>query len=628
MQVQLLLHDACTMEDTIGPIGNPKLLEKHAKYGTHGPIGLCAQLQGLYSGLLKADSWPALADSIPPESNNATVTARNPNAFSEQSSPHANEPKEFTSIPQDNDSHSLSGDKVSHIALSPKIWKYIAPADPDQIIKVNGKEYFWCVKCYDNYTGKVGIYNLTHKTSQHKRGVRHNRSRNRNDQQNDAPNYEDHHANLSSVRSIEGEVKKSTDKSSTNQEKKVAFDDVDVTPEDEDEFQFQGAFLHSAEDEAWVTSIDDNDENIEFLNQPLPLPELRTLQIDATTEEKDNDQPHENLAFDTVADAIGNLAMSTIANEMQSKGFSIETINTAGINQDVEVPPPEIDTPAVLGPELPPHDTEPDPNSHPFGLNNLPNVTQEQLKQIPGQPFNPQIAFAMVALAEAAEPRSVFWPSNVVSALPGMTLYDINGAPHLIFKDIHTPAHCSYCGRLGDWLTSCCYGKDLHNMSDDDDYSAGQLAIHWDSDVDTTEFLETNEDTDEEEQGDEDKGVASVNNLNTTTTHYSQSSFNLCCPLLFWWLIYISFHSLTSVFNWLKTIFELILAWSWNKTSVLVMTLTALLWDTTYYYLDPKAPTTPYLSRSIKRKLKRTNLVPFRSYHRSWMLLSSFMLFF
>ena len=209
-----------------------------------------------------------------------------------------------------------------------------------------------------------------------------------------------------------------------------------------------------------------------------------------------------------------------------------------------------------------------------------------------------------------------------------MTLYDINGAPHLIFKDIHAPAHCCYCGRLGDWLTSCRCGKDLHNMSDDDDYSAGQLAIHWDSDVDTTEFLETNEDTDEEEQGDEDEGVASVNNLNTTTTHYSQSSFNLRHPLLFWWLIYISFHSLTSVFNWLKTIFELILAWSWNKTSVLVMTLTALLWDTAYYYLDPKAPTTPYLSRSIKRKLKRTNLVPLRSYHKSWMLLSSFMLFF
>ena len=112
----------------------------------------------------------------------------------------------------------MSGDKVSHIALSPKIWKYIAPADPDQIIKVNGNEYFWCAKCYDNYTGKVGIYNLTHKTSQHKRGVRQNRSRNRNDQQNDAPNNEDQHANLSSVRSIKGEIKKSTDKPpSTNQ---------------------------------------------------------------------------------------------------------------------------------------------------------------------------------------------------------------------------------------------------------------------------------------------------------------------------------------------------------------------------------------------------------------------------
>ena len=65
MQVQNMLHDARTMENSLGPVGNPKDLEKHAMYSTRGPIGLCAALQKLYSELIKSDSWPALADRIP-----------------------------------------------------------------------------------------------------------------------------------------------------------------------------------------------------------------------------------------------------------------------------------------------------------------------------------------------------------------------------------------------------------------------------------------------------------------------------------------------------------------------------------------------------------------------------------
>eukprot|EP00972_Heterocapsa_arctica_P096757 14275316-Heterocapsa_arctica.AAC.1 len=92
---------------------------------------------------------------------------------------------------------------------------------------------------------------------------------------------------------------------------------------------------------------------------------------------------------------------------------------------------------------------------------------------------------AFIALAAAAEPRNPSWPKNVVSSLPGMTLYDILGSPHLVFQDIHAPAHCAYCGRLGDWLTPCQCNGGLHEMSDDDHYNEDTLEVHFDSDVDS-----------------------------------------------------------------------------------------------------------------------------------------------
>ena len=62
--MQLLLHDAKTMEDTVGLISDPKTLENHQDYDTYGPIALCAALQTLYTGLNKSNSWPAIANSI------------------------------------------------------------------------------------------------------------------------------------------------------------------------------------------------------------------------------------------------------------------------------------------------------------------------------------------------------------------------------------------------------------------------------------------------------------------------------------------------------------------------------------------------------------------------------------
>ena len=62
------------MENSIGPIANPKSITHHAFYSTCGPIGLCAALQLLFADLLKALSWPALSTELP--SSNYTSMPR------------------------------------------------------------------------------------------------------------------------------------------------------------------------------------------------------------------------------------------------------------------------------------------------------------------------------------------------------------------------------------------------------------------------------------------------------------------------------------------------------------------------------------------------------------------------
>ena len=644
MQVQLLLHEARTMEDTIGPIGNPKSLESHAKYTTHGPVALCSNLQTLYSGLLKSNSWPAIADSVP-EGNNASF---NPGRNTDESN---SDPKvDSTTNTTSNDSNNRNPktgneEKVSIIALSPKVWKYIKPADPDQIIKVKGKEYFWCSKCTCYNSGKTGMYNLTHRTSQHKRGVGREAS---SGESQPSPNDTSDSANLSSV------VKPSSNPSSITQtdkaNKKVAFSEPETKSEDEksttdeDDFQFHGAFMHSAEDGVWMTPIDDDKEDAEYLNQPLPPPQLQAFNLN----ESENSETEINSAFtstvtqprikenDPFVIAAANLSLSAIANEMHQDGFAVDTVLTG--NEDGAESQSES---ATFGPPRPPSMTQPTLMStidsspptvanNPFRLQNLPNLTQSQLDKIPTQGYDPQIAMAMVALAEAAEPRDLLWPSNVVSALPGMTLYDIDGSPHLIFKDIHAQAHCTYCGRLGDWITPCRCGAALHTLSDDEDYSDGHLEIHWDSDVDTAEYLATDEDTDgdtDEDGEDEENELEQVTNNNSSFTHYSHSSFLSVEPFFMWFLFLGLSKSPVIIYHWISILISNLSLQVWNFISFWLLLFAAISWDTIYHYLDPKAPQQPFRPRRIHRLLATRTFQPLPAYNKGWLILSTFMLF-
>ena len=235
-----------------------------------------------------------------------------------------------------------------------------------------------------------------------------------------------------------------------------------------------------------------------------------------------------------------------------------------------------------------------------------------------------RVRLACIALANAAEPRNEDWPSNVVSTLPGLTLYSINDALHLIFNGIHAPAHCEYCGRMGDWLCYCRCGRGLHTMSDDGYYSEGQLDIHFDSDVDTAEFLETDHETDDDSTNEGDS-VVSVNENNSSTTCYSQSlsssHYFIWCFLLS--LILTSKAFLTSCYS----IGQSSLHSFWSYTSFWFLLFAVLFWDTLYLYFDPKAPQGPYQPRSVRRKLTKQKHLPLRSYTKSWLLLSFYMLF-
>ena len=88
-----MLHEARTMENSIGPIANPKSITHHAFYSTCGPIGLCAALQLLFADLLKALSWPALSTELP--SSNYTSMPRSSadqiDDISDESTPSPNQ---------------------------------------------------------------------------------------------------------------------------------------------------------------------------------------------------------------------------------------------------------------------------------------------------------------------------------------------------------------------------------------------------------------------------------------------------------------------------------------------------------------------------------------------------------
>lgn len=122
MQVQTMLHEARTMENSLGPVGDPKSLASYTLYATHGPVGLCAALQVLYSDLIKADSWPALAASLP-EGNFTPSSSLVPRSSTDTGNP------DDGSVPSAGGDDSAAETRTSPLILTPDVWRYIPPAN-------------------------------------------------------------------------------------------------------------------------------------------------------------------------------------------------------------------------------------------------------------------------------------------------------------------------------------------------------------------------------------------------------------------------------------------------------------------------------------------------------------------
>ena len=54
MQLQKMSFEARTMEESVGPVADPKSLTIHKSYNEYGPVALCSTLQTIYASLLKS----------------------------------------------------------------------------------------------------------------------------------------------------------------------------------------------------------------------------------------------------------------------------------------------------------------------------------------------------------------------------------------------------------------------------------------------------------------------------------------------------------------------------------------------------------------------------------------------
>ena len=614
MQVQLLLHQTRTMENSIGPIADPKTLESHAEYSTCGPLALCSRLQTEYSDLLKSNSWPALAPSIP-ESNNAPAA-------------------DFVSTtPDDKRSNAASSSNNNNnppgIMLPPKIWKYLKPADEDQCIVIHDIKYFWCGKCVCRRTNQVGFYNRTHSTSKHQsKSPRHPRRAASGATPNDsvppiAPSPDVDSANLSAAEESPSSGR--------------AYAVPDPSPSIDNDFQFQGAFMHRHDDGAlWMTPVDDDDDDAEFLEEPLPPPSFVAPGDDAAAA----------VAAAPAFNAAVQLALAQLSLETTTDGFHLDhSFLQASLEEmPFEHPNPEassapVPSPHALTVATAPASNAPNPGAPPSSSTPVPSIPTLDASQLSS--VEPSIdwinaadaadernARALFALSSVAHPRNPTWASNVISSIPGVTLYNFEDVPHVVYGDIHEPAHCNFCGRLGDWKLPCRCDRGVHYWTDDDDYSDNWLDIHW-SDEDTAEFLATDSDSDEEEGAEDEELEFNINSSNSPTTSYLLTLYGS------WWFLQsffqacFTFSSVPSfILNGFHTLLLQLLTQIWSFLSVFLLFLSALGWDTIYLFLDPSSPTPTISSRKFRRSKSRQNILPFPAFTKSWMLLSYFMLAF
>ena len=186
---------------------DPKLMKKDPLYSKFGPIGLCGEVTRFYSQFIKDGDWPALKADLP--QGNLGGATPNPNGGRKNKNgkkcfqcgsefhlydkcPHrpgggggdtggnngasgnsgaSNPPSTTTTTTPVGSTSATSGTGGSNPPRAKAAWKYIHPADPNQVLTdANGVVWKFCSKCVCPLTQKVGLYTRSHTTSEHREG--------------------------------------------------------------------------------------------------------------------------------------------------------------------------------------------------------------------------------------------------------------------------------------------------------------------------------------------------------------------------------------------------------------------------------------------------------------------------
>ena len=146
------LNKTLEMEKSHGPYRDPKMREQSTNYSEFGPVGICIHIQEQYGELVKVKVWPALAESIT-QSNLVSAnnnSKKNVNGYK----CHGCGPDYhfFPKKPADfrGTSTVSNGNGETETPTNPKGsggWKFIAPADINYAVTVNGLEYHFFSHC-------------------------------------------------------------------------------------------------------------------------------------------------------------------------------------------------------------------------------------------------------------------------------------------------------------------------------------------------------------------------------------------------------------------------------------------------------------------------------------------------
>ena len=143
---------------------DPKLLDNDASYPKYGHVSLCTTMRKEYGESIKINAWTKLPQGHLGESTDTVKNRNGMKCYKCDFEYHLffdfSERRKGTGdvIGSSND---RDGKKVD------SAWKYIAPADENSTIEVNGDKYYYYAHCVCKKTKQKDFYNRTHPTERH-----------------------------------------------------------------------------------------------------------------------------------------------------------------------------------------------------------------------------------------------------------------------------------------------------------------------------------------------------------------------------------------------------------------------------------------------------------------------------